>query len=226
VRDAGANEFDRAEGPSLESEAVILERQGRAFARLPDLRLRPGEAVALTGASGSGKTTSLLALAGVRAPLRGRIVIDGIDIWSLPRAARDRWRGRRIGLVFQSFHLVDAVSVESNLRLAASCAGLRPSPSRIALLLEALDIAALRHRRADRLSQGQAQRVAVARALVNQPAVVLADEPTSALDDGNAAALLDLLADAARTSGAALLIATHDRRVLDRVGDVIAMAAA
>jgi len=193
VCDAGASELDRAEGTLLDTQAVVLARQGQPFARLPDLRLKPGRPVALTGASDSGKTTALLALAGVCAPQSGSMLVD---------------------------------QIESNLRLAATCAGLRPNLSRIGMLVDALDIAALRHRRADRLSQGQAQRVAVARALINQPTVVLADEPTSALDDGNAAALLDLLADAARTSGAALLIATHDRRVLDRVGDVIAMAAA
>jgi putative ABC transport system ATP-binding protein len=205
---------------------VILARAGHAFARLPDLSLAAGRSLALTGVSGSGKTTALLALAGVRAPLSGRVVVDRTDVWALPSPARDRLRGQRIGLVFQTFHLIDAVSVETNLRLAATCAGVRPEPAYIRGLLDALDIAALRRRRADRLSQGQAQRVAVARALVNRPAVVLADEPTSALDDGSAAALLDLLADAARTNGAALLIATHDRRVLDRVSDVIAMAAA
>jgi putative ABC transport system ATP-binding protein len=173
--------------------------------------------VALTGASGAGKTTALLALAGIRGPAEGRIVVGGDDIWSLSAARRDRLRGRRIGLVFQSFHLIDAVSVEDNLRLAASCAGMRAEPGLLRALLDELDIADIRHRRADRLSQGQAQRVAVARALVNRPALVLADEPTSALDDGNARALLDLLARAVREHGAALLIATHDRRVLDAI---------
>jgi putative ABC transport system ATP-binding protein len=110
--------------------------------------------------------------------------------------------------------------------LAAVCAGLRADPARLQALLETLDIAALRRRRADRLSQGQAQRVAVARALVNRPAVVLADEPTSALDDGNARTLLGLLEHAAREHGAALLVATHDRRVLDAVDEAVAMAAA
>lgn len=209
--------------PSLRTEGVALERDGRIFARLPDLALMPGLSTALTGASGAGKTTALLALAGIRAPGQGRIHIADTDLWALPAAKRDRLRGRRIGLVFQSFHLIDAVSVENNLRLAASSAGLPVDGERITDLLETLGIASLRHKRADRLSQGQAQRVAVARALVNRPAVVLADEPTSALDDGNAATLLELLAGAARSHGAALLIATHDARVLENVNTRVAM---
>lgn len=209
--------------PALRTQGVLLDRDRRVFARLPDLALSPGRTVALTGASGSGKTTALLALAGIRAPRQGRVLVGDDDLWSLSAARRDRLRGRRIGLVFQSFHLIDAVSVEDNLRLAASCAGERAEPAHLRALLETLDIAAIRHRRADRLSQGQAQRVAVARALVNHPALVLADEPTSSLDDGNARALLDLLAGAVRGHGAALLIATHDRRVLDAVDDSVAM---
>ncbi len=203
--------------PCLRTRGVLLERDRRVFARLPDLDLSPGRTVALTGASGSGKTTALLALAGIRAPGEGRILVGDDDIWSLSPSRRDRLRGRRIGLVFQSFHLIDAVSVEENLRLAASCAGMRAEPAHLDELLATLDIAAIRRKRADRLSQGQAQRVAVARALVNRPALVLADEPTSALDDGNARALLHLLARATRDHGAALLIATHDRRVLDAI---------
>ena len=210
-------------GAILRAEGVILERQGRTFARMPDLRLGPGQSLALIGASGSGKTTALLALAGIRRAREGRVQIESSDIWALAPAARDRFRGRRIGLVFQSFHLIDAVSVENNLRLAASCAGLPPDAARIRMVLEKLDIVALRDRRADRLSQGQAQRVAVARALVNAPALVIADEPTSALDDGNAKALLDLLKSVVHDQNAALLIATHDRRVLDNVDHSTAM---
>ena len=209
--------------PSLRTEAIQLDRDRRVFARLPDLALMPGRTMALTGASGSGKTTALLALAGIRPPRQGRVRVGDDDIWSLSSARRDRLRGRRIGLVFQSFHLIDAVSVEDNLRLAASCAGRAADAAHLNTLLEMLDIAHIRHRRADRLSQGQAQRVAVARALVNRPIVVLADEPTSALDDDNAKALLDLLGRVVRDHGAALLIATHDRRVLDAVDASVTM---
>jgi putative ABC transport system ATP-binding protein len=202
---------------------VTLERQGRVFARLPDISLAATGSVALLGPSGSGKTTALLALAGLRRPAGGVIRVVDRDLWSGPQAERDRFRGRRIGLVFQTFHLIDALTVEDNLALAARCAGLAPDGARISELLERLGLSPLRRRRADRLSQGEAQRVAVARALVNGPVLVLADEPTSALDDENAAMLVALLRESVAGAGAALLIATHDRRVRDRVDQAVAM---
>jgi putative ABC transport system ATP-binding protein len=190
---------------------------------LPDLEVGAGETLAIVGASGSGKTTALMALAGIRAPAQGDIAIESTDVWKLGRHERDRFRGRRIGLVFQSFHLIDALAVGANLTLAARCAGLRPDAERLDHLLDKLGIADLRTKRADRISHGQAQRVAVARALFNKPAVVLADEPTSALDDGATASLLALLKEAAASEGAGLVVATHDRRVLESVDRAVEM---
>lgn len=199
----------------LKTTGVVLGRDGRPLAALPDLRIVPGQMTVLLGASGSGKTTALMALAGIRAPMAGEVVVDGTSVWTLSPAARDRLRGRRIGLVFQSFHLIDAVSVATNLTMAAHCAGLPAKAPRVEHLLESLHIAELRAKRADRISHGQAQRVAVARALFNRPAVVLADEPTSALDDASTERLLALLKESTKAEGAGLLVATHDRRVID-----------
>jgi ABC-type lipoprotein export system ATPase subunit len=214
-------ENDHPASTVLATRGVVLARGGRAFAALPDLAIPRGRSVAILGASGSGKTTALMALAGIRAPASGEIVVEDTALWRLSAAARDLFRGRRIGLVFQSFHLIDAVSVATNLALAARCAGLPPDSGRIDQLLGALQIAELRRRRADRISHGQAQRVAIARALFNKPAVVFADEPTSALDDASTARLLALLKGAARIEGAGLVIATHDRRVIDSVDETI-----
>lgn len=207
--------------PILTTRGLVLGREGRRVASLPDLAVAAGQTVVLLGASGSGKTTALMALAGIHAPLSGEIMVDGNALWALPLPARDRLRGRRIGLVFQSFHLVDAVSVAANLVLAARCAGLPATSARVAHLLQALGIAELSARRADRISHGQAQRVAVARALFNRPAVVLADEPTSSLDDASASQLLMLLKRSAAAEGAGLLIATHDRRVIESADRVV-----
>ncbi|HUN96369.1 MAG TPA: ATP-binding cassette domain-containing protein, partial [Bradyrhizobium sp.] len=140
-----------------------------------------------------------------------------------------------IGLVFQSFHLIDALSVAANVLLPARFAsglvdsriaarrGDRPSDERerLAVLLDKLGLSDIASRRADRISHGQAQRVAVARALFNRPTAILADEPTSALDDANASALVELLKSSAVSENAALVIATHDRRVLNAVDRVI-----
>lgn len=210
----------------LAASGVVLARAARSFARLPDVVVRAGKSLAIVGPSGSGKTTALMALGGVRPPESGTVLIEQTDLWKLGRGARDRLRGRRIGFVFQSFHLVDALNVANNLKLAARCAGLRPEGVRVDTLLSRLGLAELRGRRADRVSHGQAQRIAVARALFNRPAVVLADEPTSALDDANAAGLLALLKETAAEESAGLVIATHDRRVLDAVDDVVEMEAA
>ncbi len=208
----------------LATRDVVLARDGKPFARLPDLDVAAGQSVAIVGPSGCGKTTALLALAGVRPPLAGAITIDGVDPWRLGRHARDGFRGRRIGLVFQSFHLVDALSVTANIRLAAQCAG-NPlhEPHRLEELLERLGLVQIRAQRADRISHGQAQRVAVARALLNRPAIILADEPTSALDDAHTASLMELLTQSASAERAALVMATHDRRVLASAGMVVEM---
>ncbi|HEY0266463.1 MAG TPA: ATP-binding cassette domain-containing protein [Rhizomicrobium sp.] len=210
--------------PRFRSAGLTLARNGKTIARVPDFALAPGETAALVGPSGSGKTTALMAFALMRAPSGGEIAIDGVDPWRLPRAARDRYRGRHVGLVFQSFHLVDALSVEQNVLLAGRCAGQPLDAGRAAALLARLGLSAVRHHRADRISHGQAQRVAVARALYNRPSVILADEPTSALDDANADAMLELLTDTAAEQGAALLVTSHDRRVLDRMDHTLALA--
>jgi putative ABC transport system ATP-binding protein len=213
--------------PALTTSGITLSRGAAPFAALPDLAIAKGETIALTGASGTGKTTALMALAGIRAPHAGRVEINGTDLWQLGRSARDGFRGRRIGLVFQSFHLVDALTVAANVWLAAQCAGYPLHENdRLDQLLGRLRLLPVRNRRADRISHGQAQRVAVARALVNRPVVVLADEPTSALDDDNAAALMTLLGHAAQLEGAALVVATHDRRVLGTVDRVVEMVRA
>ncbi len=202
---------------------LVVERGGKPFATAPDFTLEAGQTLALTGASGAGKSTALMAMAGIRPPHLGSIVINGIDPWSLSPSKRDRFRGHFIGLVFQTFHLVDAVSVEANLTLAATCAGLKPDAARIKGLMERLGIYELRRRLPGSLSQGQAQRVAVARALVNKPAVIIADEPTSALDDANALGLLALLRETAQENGAALVLATHDGRVTQAVDRIVTM---
>lgn len=209
----------------LQTSGVQLARGDHFSAELSDLSLMAGEVMAIIGPSGSGKTTALMALAGIRPPARGTITIEGANFWDLPSGARDRFRGSRIGLVFQSFHLVDALSVAANIRLAAIGTERSDGEDRLRYLADALNIASLLSQRADRISHGQAQRVAIARALYNKPAVLLADEPTSALDDGHTESLLALLLHMAKAEGAALVITTHDRRVLQTVHSVVELEA-
>ncbi len=192
---------------------LALVRNGRTVLALDDWSVPAGGRWLIVGPSGSGKTSLLQLLAGLLLPTRGSIEVMGERIDAMPEARRDRFRGRTIGFVFQTLHLVRALSVLDNLRLAAFVVGERRSEDELRALLEAVGLADRARARLFELSQGEAQRVAIARALVNRPRLVLADEPTSALDDGNARAIMELLI--ARTSeiGAALVIATHDARL-------------
>jgi putative ABC transport system ATP-binding protein len=180
---------------------------------VPAWRAEAGDAWLLAGPSGSGKSTLLHILAGVLRPSQGRVVVAGTDLATLSSHALDRWRGRTVGLVPQRLHLIGAVRVADNLRLAQTLAGLPADDARIVALLQAVQIADLAHRYPRELSQGQAQRVAIARAVVNRPALVLADEPTANLDDAHAAAALELLRTQALEAGATLVVASHDARV-------------
>ena len=172
-----------------------------------------GEHWLLAGASGSGKTTLLHILAGLTTPTLGTVIVSGTDLGTLSGAARDRWRGRTVGIVPQRLHLVGALDVRDNLRLAQYLAGLPDDPARVRDLLDAVGVADLARRFPRELSQGQAQRVAIARAVVNRPVLVLADEPTANLDDAHAARALELLRTQALANGAVLVVASHDARV-------------
>ncbi|MEM1116612.1 MAG: ATP-binding cassette domain-containing protein, partial [Bacteroidota bacterium] len=166
------------------------------------------------GPSGSGKTTLLHVAAGLLRPDAGRAEVAGQDLFALPEAERDRFRGRTVGVVFQGLHLVSALTAEQNVALARSLAGLPADADRVGGLLEALDVAHRRRALPEALSQGERQRVAIARALVCGPALLLADEPTSALDDARAEAVGALLLTLAKAEGATLVVATHDARLL------------
>lgn len=173
----------------------------------------------LLGKSGCGKTTLLHLLAGLLVPSGGRILYGGKP---LPRD--DRWRGRNIGMVFQTFHLIDALNVFDNLRLAQHMAGAKRDEQHLRDLLHGLG---MEHKASSfpyELSVGQSQRIAIARALVNRPRWVLADEPTSALDDENAASTLSLLLKQANAYGATLVVATHDSRVKSSISHQLELA--
>ncbi len=198
-------------------------RRGTRVIISPDVALGAGESLALRGPSGAGKTSLLLAMAGILKPDTGRVVVDDQSVWELGDEARARLRGHKIGYVFASFHLIDALNVTANLQLARACAGLAPDRDRANQLLTSLGIGELVGRRADQLSQGQMQRVALARALMNRPKVLLCDEPTAALDDESAEAMIGLLKRSAAAAGAALLVATHDKRVMQSLDGIVAL---
>jgi putative ABC transport system ATP-binding protein len=188
---------------------------GAAPLRFDDVDVPQGGTLLLQGRSGTGKSTWLSLVAALRVPAQGDLVVAEQDLRALPALGRDPWRGRHVGFLPQKLHLSEALTVAGNLDLAFFAAGLPRQPQRTAQALEALGIAALAHRRPSQLSGGEAQRAALARAVLLYPRVILADEPTASLDDEAAAAAVALLREAAERCGATLVIATHDRRVRD-----------
>ena len=182
---------------------------------IPTLELAAGQELALKGRSGSGKSTLLNLIAGILLPDRGSIEVAGQDITRLGEAARDRWRGSKVGYVHQSFHLLPGLSVWENLWVAAALSG-NGNTDRIESFLTRLDLQTRRDHKPRHLSIGQQQRVAVARALVHGPALVLADEPTGNLDAEMAQTALSLLREMCAESSAALLLVSHDPVILSR----------
>jgi putative ABC transport system ATP-binding protein len=176
-----------------------------------------GEHWLVLGGSGSGKTTLLHILAGLRKPSQGKVKIAQTIITDLTGTKLDQFRGQNIGLVFQKPHLVQTLTVLQNMLLAQYMAGLRQNRQHCEAILETLNILDKKNTYPNRLSQGQAQRVSVGRAVLNRPTLLLADEPTASLDDKNAYQVLDLLIEQAKTYQATLLIATHDKRVKDKI---------
>lgn len=197
---------------------------GAAPLRFTDVDVPQGGTLLLQGRSGAGKSTWLSLVAGLRAPAAGELTVAGQDLRALPPPQRDRWRGRTVGFLPQRLHLSEALTVQENLALAFFAAGLPQEPTRVSQALDALDIPDLAHRRPSQLSGGQAQRAALARAVLLSPRVILADEPSASLDDPAATAAVDLLQQAARHCGATLVIATHDRRVREALPLALSMA--
>ncbi len=189
---------------------------GQEVLRLDEWLVGQGEHWLILGQSGSGKTTLLHILAGILTPNEGEVSVSGQELDQLSASELDRFRGRHIGIVFQRLHLIPSLTVLGNLHLAQYLAGEAPDLQSANLLLGSLGLAGKAHSRPQALSFGQAQRAAVARAVVNRPSLILADEPTSNLDDRNAAAALDLLLAQSQACSATLVIATHDRRIRDR----------
>jgi putative ABC transport system ATP-binding protein len=202
--------------PLVEAEGLRHRYGGRDVLSLPSLTLAPGAQALLLGRSGSGKSTLINILCGLVTPSEGRVLVDGEPISTLPPAARDALRRRTIGLVFQAIRLIPALSVRENLLLAQRIGRGQTDVADVGRLGDAVGLSHRMEAKPRELSQGEAQRAAIARALVTRPRLVIADEPTSALDDENAETILDLLFQTASETGAALLVATHDNRIKDR----------
>lgn len=212
--------------PVLELRRVskTFAASGRRFAALSevDLALPAGEFVAVVGKSGSGKSTLLNLIAGIDRPSTGEVVVAGTAVHALDESQLAAWRGRNVGVVFQFFQLLPTLTVLENVMLPMDfCRTLPVAQARLRArdLLDRVGIADQAHKLPSALSGGQQQRAAIARALANEPRLLVADEPTGNLDSHTAAAVLDLLA-AQRRAGKSILMVTHERElghVVDRV---------
>jgi len=196
---------------------------GCAALRGIDLEIERGAFVAIRGKSGSGKSTLLNLIGGIDRPSEGEIRIGGELVHQESEEALALWRGRSVGIVFQFFQLLPTLTTAENVMLPMDFANLRPPKERRARALELLErvgIADQADKLPSTLSGGQQQRAAIARAMANAPAVVIADEPTGNLDTSTASAVLDLLAEMA-SGGTTVLIATHERDIDQRVDRMI-----
>jgi putative ABC transport system ATP-binding protein len=181
-----------------------------------NLAVAAGESLSLVGPSGSGKSTLLMAIAGLERPDSGRIFVAGEDLTDLDEDALARLRGRAIGIVFQSFHLIPNMTALENVAVPLELAGAADALERAEVELEAIGLAdRLSHYPAE-LSGGEQQRVAIARALAPGPAILLADEPTGNLDAANGALIADLLFESQARRSATLVLVTHDPALAER----------
>ena len=181
-------------------------------------RVDPGEFVVLAGPSGSGKTTMLNLIGGLTRPTDGQVWVDGREIGSLPDRELAEIRLERVGFVFQAYNLLPVLTALENAEFTLLLRGVPPEERRrrVEKLFERIGIAGLEDRLPGKLSGGQQQRVAVARAVVGEPALVLADEPTANLDTATSASLIDLMAELNQELGTTFVFATHDPQLMER----------
>jgi putative ABC transport system ATP-binding protein len=200
-------------------------KEGGFRLRVPRLSAAPGETLAIIGPSGTGKTTLLSLVAGILVPRTGTISIDGTVVSSLSDAKRREFRIRQTGLIFQEFELLEYLSVLQNIllpyRISDTLKLDREVRTRAVKLAQSVDIADKLNRTPSKLSQGERQRVALCRALLVEPKVILADEPTGNLDPANRDRVIEIVFDYVRTRGATLITVTHEHEILDRFDRVI-----
>lgn len=209
----------------LNTEKIEIKR-GVHRLRFPDFSIAVNDRVLLLGPSGCGKTSLLSMIAGLLPPTGGRIFWKGQDFYGLSGKGRDALRGRDFGFVFQTLHMLPVLTLRQNILMASAFAKLPRREDAADHLIHRLGLSDKADRKPAELSQGEQQRGAIARALLNRPALLVADEPTSALDDDNAKTVIELMMEQAGESGAALMVATHDARLVPYFDRIVTLEAA
>ena len=188
-----------------------------------DLVVPSGQLLSIVGPSGSGKSTLLGLIAGLDTPSTGRVLIDGSDITSMNEDQVAQFRGSKVGFVFQFFHLIPSLTARENILIPLELASVKEAGKVAASLLDEVGLTERAHHYPSQLSGGEQQRVAVARALANNPQVVLADEPTGNLDQETGQQIIELLIRINRTRSTTLLLVTHDEKLAKRTDVTVAM---
>ena len=188
-----------------------------------DLSVPAGQFLAVVGPSGSGKSTLLGLIAGLDTPSSGEIAIDGVEITGLDEDRLARLRGAKIGFVFQFFHLIPSLSALENVLVPLEIAGEARAGDKAAALLRDVGLTARGHHYPSQLSGGEQQRIAIARALANDPPILLADEPTGNLDSTNGRHVVDLLVEVNRKRQTTIVMVTHDPELTERADIVLSM---
>ncbi len=207
--------FCPEEKAMIKSTGITFQYTDSVRFQFPDIECHFGEHLLLLGESGKGKTTLLHLLAGMLKPSAGQIMVGDIQTSSLSGKEMDRFRGKNVGIVFQTPHFVESLSVEDNLILPQYLTGNDVNRKQAREIMGRLRLGNMMHKKPATLSSGEKQRVAIARAIMNDPILILADEPTSALDDHNANEVINLLEEQAKQANASLIIVTHDNRLKD-----------
>lgn len=187
----------------------------------PNIELGAGKPLLICGESGCGKSTLLHLLAGLRRPTKGSIMIDDQNVSEFSQAKMDRFRGQNIGIVYQQSYFIESLDLLDNLTVSPFSL----QRDKVSTIAERLNIENLLDRYPNQISVGQQQRVSIARAVMNNPKLILADEPTSALDNENCRQVIELLLDEATTNEAALIIVTHDDRLRSEIDNCIELQA-
>jgi len=185
--------------------------------------VKKGEFVAIMGSSGSGKSTLLHILGGVDRPTSGKVFLDDTDIYALDETRLAIFRRRQVGLIYQFYNLIPVLSVEENITLPLLLDGRKPDHEQLNVILTLLNLNDRRGHLPNQLSGGQQQRVSIGRALINNPALVLADEPTGNLDSKNSADIVQLLKTSNRTYKQTLMLITHDRNIALQADRIISI---
>ncbi len=176
------------------------------------MEIQQGERVFLCGPSGAGKTTLLYTLAGLEKPTQGSVLLDGVDLYALPKKKQAQMRNQNIGYIFQNFFLLPELTALENIALSTTIAG-KEDKERSLFLLESVGLADRRDHLPSELSGGEQQRVAVARALMSEPKILFADEPTGNLDTRNGEMVMELLMNLSEKNNSSLVVVTHDPEI-------------